>query len=138
MHFTKSASGWVGPDHSHDKYSGKFPNQKISVHDLLGGDDANSLPEQYGSDHMRYFHFPTNKMRWIEVRRYILTTSAQNADQMPRRKLWHDITMKNQEIKMISNDQIKCRKQRNFYIVSSGVVKYTEAVLARDQFMQDI
>jgi hypothetical protein len=76
-------------------------------------------------------------MQWIEVRRYILTTLAQNADQVPRRKLWHDITMRNQEIKMISNDRIKCRKQRNFYVVSSGVVKYMEAVLARDQ-LQDI
>jgi len=39
---------------------------------------------------------------------------------------------------MISNAHIKFRKQRNFYVVSSGVVKYTEVVLARAQFMLDI
>ncbi len=83
MHFTKSSSGWVGIDHSHNRYSGRFPNQKISVHDLLEGDDANPLSEQYGSDHMRYFHFPTNNMRWIEVRRHIPKALAQDADQMP-------------------------------------------------------
>jgi len=73
MHFKKSLSGWVGTDHTRDKYSGNFPNQKISVHDLLEGSDVNPLSEQYQSDYMRYFHFPTNNMRWIGVRPYVWT-----------------------------------------------------------------
>jgi hypothetical protein len=46
----------------------EFPNQKISVKELLV-DDAEKNPLMWGSgeDEVRYFHFPANNMVWIEV-----------------------------------------------------------------------
>lgn len=46
-----------------------FPNQKLSVRDLLS-DNAkkNPLMQPCDDDTVRYFHFPANNMVWIEVR----------------------------------------------------------------------
>ena len=75
IYFRKNGDEWTGYTHRHDKFIGKdkFPDQKISVHDLLEGPDSSSpLHEDCPPDTIRYFHFPTNNMSWIEkaVARY--------------------------------------------------------------------
>jgi hypothetical protein len=68
MYFKKSDSGWDPVTHDHPKFlPGKFPNQKLLVHNLLEDRDSNPLSEPCPADRLRYFHFPTNNMRWIEV-----------------------------------------------------------------------
>lgn len=68
IYFKKQGNQWVGDTHQHPRFIGKdrFPNQKISVHDLLERADS-PLSQDCGSDTIRYFHFPTNNMSWIEV-----------------------------------------------------------------------
>ncbi len=68
IYFKKTEDGW-GPDtHAHKGFKdGKFPNQKISVHDLLQPSSDNPLSEKCEENQLRYFHFPSNNMRWIEV-----------------------------------------------------------------------
>jgi len=63
---TDDGTGWVGDSSNHTNYIGKFPNQKISVHQLLQHDEDNPLSKNEGS-YLRYFHFPANNMSWIEV-----------------------------------------------------------------------
>ncbi|KAK8071235.1 hypothetical protein PG997_011438 [Apiospora hydei] len=70
MYFKKTEgeeSGWRGWTYKHKGY-GKtnFPNQKIPVHELLESTEDNPLMEPCPEDHIRYFHFPTNNMEWIE------------------------------------------------------------------------
>jgi hypothetical protein len=76
IYFKKSDDGWQPDTHNHPKFKdGKFPNQKISVHDLIqpsSGAYMNPLSEPCGEDRLRYFHFPSNNMRWIEVGTYSL------------------------------------------------------------------
>jgi hypothetical protein len=68
IYFRKSDSGWKGHTHHHDQFlPGNFPNQKIPVHNLLEDLDKNPLSEPCPADYLRYFHFPANNMRWIEV-----------------------------------------------------------------------
>ena len=74
IYFQKNGSEWTGHTHRHEKFIGKdtFPNQKISVHDLLEGPGSVSpLYQDCPPDTIRYFHFPTNNMSWIEVRRLV-------------------------------------------------------------------
>lgn len=71
IYFKKDGDEWTGYTHNASKFIGEyeFPNQKISVHDLLEGPEStNPLHEHCRSDTIRYFHFPTNNMSWIEVR----------------------------------------------------------------------
>jgi hypothetical protein len=68
MYFKKSDAGWDPLTYDHPKFlPGKFPNQKLLVHNLLEDRDSNPLSEPCPADQLRYFHFPTNNMRWIEV-----------------------------------------------------------------------
>ena len=46
-----------------------FPNQSLSVKELLTDDPANNpLMQPCDEDTVRYFHFPANNMSWVEVR----------------------------------------------------------------------
>ncbi|KAH8803024.1 hypothetical protein F5884DRAFT_888135 [Xylogone sp. PMI_703] len=85
MYFVKSDSGWRGDEHSHPKYIGKFPNQKMPMHDMLEGKKDNPLSEKCGKDRLRYFHFPSNNMRWIEqaMARYYNEDPADHDDRKP-------------------------------------------------------
>jgi hypothetical protein len=44
-----------------------FPNQKISVKDLLSDEEDNPLMRECEDDTIRYFHFPANNMIWVEA-----------------------------------------------------------------------
>jgi hypothetical protein len=64
----RPGAGWKGHTHKHASFlPGEFPNQKIPVHKLLSDTENNPLSEACPADHLRYFHLPTNNMRWIEV-----------------------------------------------------------------------
>ncbi|KAM7183911.1 hypothetical protein V8F20_012434 [Naviculisporaceae sp. PSN 640] len=67
IYFKRQGNQWTQDTHQHPRFIGKdqFPNQKISVHDLLEGADS-PLSQECGRDTIRYFHFPTNNMSWIE------------------------------------------------------------------------
>jgi hypothetical protein len=69
MYFSPSSdgTGWVGASAEHIDFIGKFPNQKIPVHQLLREDQNNPLTKNEGH-YLRYFHFPANNMSWVEVR----------------------------------------------------------------------
>lgn len=46
----------------------EFPNQKMSVRDLLAEDrESNPLMQPCEDNMIRYFHFPANNMIWVEV-----------------------------------------------------------------------
>ncbi|RYO94597.1 hypothetical protein DL762_000489 [Monosporascus cannonballus] len=57
----------VGYNSEHPKYDGEFPNQKISMHEILNEPNENPLMEDCPQDCIRYFHFPANNMSWIET-----------------------------------------------------------------------
>jgi hypothetical protein len=59
-------TGFEGCSNQDKRLIGKFPNQKIQTHQLLKKDDDNLLKRHEG-DEIRYFHFPSNNMSWIEV-----------------------------------------------------------------------
>ena len=61
-------AAWKGFTYRHKKYKGSFPNQKIPAHDLLDKVEDNPLREPCEPDVIRWFHFPTNNMHWVEVR----------------------------------------------------------------------
>lgn len=64
----KKGAGYDKFTYNHPKFlPGSFPNQKLLVHDLLEDRDNNPLSEPCQPNQLRYFHFPTNNMRWIEV-----------------------------------------------------------------------
>lgn len=44
---------------------GSFPNQKLPVHDLLR--DAGSPLRRSTGPRIRYFHLPSNNMKWVQV-----------------------------------------------------------------------
>ncbi|RYP15968.1 hypothetical protein DL765_005408 [Monosporascus sp. GIB2] len=69
MHFrfAEDTNTFVGYDYEHPKYNGQFPNQKISMHKILNEPDDNPLAEECPRNNIRYFHFPTNNMSWIET-----------------------------------------------------------------------
>lgn len=68
MYFKKRADGTLkGFDSENEGYKDtKFPNQKIALKDILDSSDNNPLWEKR-PDEVRYFHFPSNNMDWIEV-----------------------------------------------------------------------
>ncbi len=69
MHFEKCEGGWEGVDYRHPNpaYNTRgFPDQKISVDDLINNPDHNAFTHK--GDRLKYFHFPANHMHWVEVR----------------------------------------------------------------------
>ncbi|RYP33752.1 hypothetical protein DL767_004619 [Monosporascus sp. MG133] len=69
MHFqlAKGTNTLVGYDHKHPEYKGQFPDQKIPMYKILNEPEKNPLMEECPHDEIRYFHFPTNNMAWIET-----------------------------------------------------------------------
>ncbi|RYP42040.1 hypothetical protein DL767_000552 [Monosporascus sp. MG133] len=69
MYFEKNEGkdSWRGWTYPHAKYKGKYPNQKISMDDILNQEHENPLMERCPPNNIRYFHFPTNNMSWIET-----------------------------------------------------------------------
>jgi len=67
IYFKKTDLGLSPYTYRHKKLSGEFPNQKISAFDILENESDNPLSERCPDDTVRYFHFPTNNMSWIEV-----------------------------------------------------------------------
>jgi len=61
-----------------DGMPSQFPDQRIRIEDVLSSDDEkrknSPLAQQCDGETLRYFHFPANNMRWIEVRK--LATAA--------------------------------------------------------------
>ncbi|RYP20955.1 hypothetical protein DL765_002492 [Monosporascus sp. GIB2] len=68
MYFEKVRDNgtWKGKTHDPQKFTGKFPHQKISMDKILTAEDGNPLMQECPRDTIRYFHFPTNNMSWIE------------------------------------------------------------------------
>lgn len=53
-----------------------FPNQKISISDLLSDEEeSNPLMQPCEEDTIRYFHLPANNMIWVEVNTNIFCES---------------------------------------------------------------
>lgn len=71
MYFQKvegENSAWREWTNDHKAYGeSKFPNQKIAMHKILEDTTNNPLMEPCPENCIRYFHFPTNNMQWIEV-----------------------------------------------------------------------
>ena len=69
IYFKNSQDGYAKHTYVHAAFlpGSKFPNQKISVHDILKDTPDNPLKEECQEGQLRYFHFPSNNMRWIEV-----------------------------------------------------------------------
>lgn len=67
IYFKTSSAGFKGHTHRPDQFlAGTFPNQKIPVYKMLQEEKNNPLSETCPPGHLRYFHFPTNNMHWIE------------------------------------------------------------------------
>lgn len=72
IYFKKSDTGWDRHTHKNGHLlPGKFPNQKIPVHNILEKKEGNPLSEKCPPNQLRYFHFPTNNMLWIEVCQFL-------------------------------------------------------------------
>lgn len=57
-----------GRPHSIPAFNDEFPNQMVSVEQLLSEDpDLNPLMQPCESGVIRYFHLPANNMVWVEV-----------------------------------------------------------------------
>lgn len=145
IYFKRSDHGWQPDTHANPHFlpEGKFPNQKIRVHDLLKDVENNPLSEPCEDGRMRYFHFPSNNMRWIEVCQVINLLELVKTDEY--RKLWLGTTMKILEIIVTRKALTKHRqKQKRSYRGSSGEAKSTaeealgEAVSEEDPSMQGI
>jgi hypothetical protein len=52
----------------HPLCHGHFPNQKISIQQLLYNKSQTPLKRTESNEHLRYFHLPANNMKWVEVR----------------------------------------------------------------------
>ncbi|KAK7744416.1 hypothetical protein SLS62_010140 [Diatrype stigma] len=80
----KGKDTWVGCDSQHKSYIGRFPNQKIPMHEVFNLDnpDDNPLMQECPADEIRYFHFPANSMSWIEK----AITKYYNEESKPFRK----------------------------------------------------
>lgn len=71
IYFKKNADGTLsGCQSPMDKSKRKFPNEKISIEDILGDSDESPLSIPCEKNMVRYFHFPSNNMKWIEVSFY--------------------------------------------------------------------
>ncbi|RDW62070.1 hypothetical protein BP6252_11503 [Coleophoma cylindrospora] len=67
MHFTKGKGGHTHRYQRDGVVTGKFPDQKVQVEELLKDSPENPLRETSKSAPFRYFHLPTNNMAWIEA-----------------------------------------------------------------------
>ncbi|ETS77767.1 hypothetical protein PFICI_09829 [Pestalotiopsis fici W106-1] len=97
MYFKKLADGSLeGFDSNNEKYKDtRFPNQKIALKDILDDPNKNPLSEERPDDEVRYFHFPSNNMEWIEKaikqyysRRNISNSSSKDCDRVLSREYW--------------------------------------------------
>jgi hypothetical protein len=74
-----------------------FPNQKISIKELLADkEDTNPLMQPCDDNMIRYFHLPANNMIWVEVRgtRYVFSVVYLETKKMIHRKQLHVIITK--------------------------------------------
>lgn len=62
----KFRHGLGGERYYHPKCHGEFPNQKVSVEDLLF-DPGSPLTQACEEGTIRHFHLPANNMYWVEV-----------------------------------------------------------------------
>jgi len=68
-------NGWVivfekgkgGVTMEHPLCHGKFPNQKISIQQMLYNKSQTPLKRTEDKKQLRYFHLPANNMKWVEV-----------------------------------------------------------------------
>jgi len=68
-------NGWViafdkgsrGVTLDHPLCHGHFPNQKISIQQLLYNNSETPLKRTNDKKQLRYFHLPANNMKWVEV-----------------------------------------------------------------------
>lgn len=68
-------NGWVivfekggeGLTIEHPLCHGRFPNQKISIQQLLYNKSGTPLKRTENKNLLRYFHLPANNMAWVEV-----------------------------------------------------------------------
>jgi len=68
IYFQNNGSGYEKYKHENPNFlPGDFPNQKMPVHNILADEARNPLAELCPPNRLRYFHFPSNNMRWIEV-----------------------------------------------------------------------
>ncbi|RYO91624.1 hypothetical protein DL766_003197 [Monosporascus sp. MC13-8B] len=69
MYFKKASDKgtWIGKTCKNQNIPGEFPNQKIPMDKILTGEHENPLMQKCPRDTIRYFHFPTNNMSWIET-----------------------------------------------------------------------
>ncbi|RYP32722.1 hypothetical protein DL767_005056 [Monosporascus sp. MG133] len=103
MYFRSSDNGWVPFTMRHPKYSGCFPNQRVSAFALLEEKEGNPLSEPCPHGTIRYFHFPANHMGWVEkaICRYYgedpnelnatnpYNFTYRNSDRLLSREFWH-------------------------------------------------
>ena len=79
MHFRDNgAFEWTGFDYEGpfaERYLGHFPDQKMSIHDLLHDREHNPFTA-YKND-IKWFHFPVNHVQWVQVRQRSPASSAQ-------------------------------------------------------------
>ncbi|RYP79475.1 hypothetical protein DL770_006656 [Monosporascus sp. CRB-9-2] len=69
MYFKKAEGKEIWQGYEHPEYKGRFPNQKIWMDKILNEEQEheNPLMQKCPPDTIRYFHFPTNNMFWIET-----------------------------------------------------------------------
>lgn len=75
-------NGWViafekgkgGVTIEHPLCHGQFPNQKISIQQLLYNKSQTPLKRTESKKQLRYFHLPANNMKWVEVGNFFTCT----------------------------------------------------------------
>lgn len=97
IYFRRKESGWMGETVENGLVRGGiFPHQKLSMGDILGSETNNPLRSACDKDTIRWFHFPTNNMGWIEkaLRNYAMGgmssegTNVSQAHNLLARKHW--------------------------------------------------
>lgn len=84
---------WTGHDSDDKRFSGKFPNQKIPAKTLLDYGQDSPLQQRSGSKCIRYFHIPTNNMKWVEVSLLLVSRLDAVANQGPNTRKVYRGTM---------------------------------------------
>jgi len=69
IYFKSDGEVFRGTTYESNKFDNnyKFPNQKVSMDEIMNENADNLLRKECDKDHIRYFHFPTNNMAWVEV-----------------------------------------------------------------------
>jgi hypothetical protein len=68
MHFRMGHGSLEGVEYHHPFCRGKFPNQKMSIRNVLWNTDHNPLVDcGRREDTINCFYFPANRMDWVEV-----------------------------------------------------------------------